>query len=234
MTTPTYSEIRDQINRELVDLTLPDARKYLIEHLAELKFELNRLKEHQRILLAALRARDILVREVHHSQLLMPADSIELDLRDVLDTADGFYDVEWDDDVAFRWTGPGRDTVIRAWLDRSLPMLFEIGLVSYGDQRNRGAVALSVDGVPVAIKESGDKLLRSDPLPVVRGSLFTEVGIHVPWLTGPAAAVEHGTGADERPAGGRRGSRSRAPRAASRDERIRGIAISRMRFLPPA
>lgn len=225
----SYSEIRDQIDQDLADLTSPDARKYLIEHLAELRFELNHLKEYQRTLLAALRARDIVLREHHPGAVPMPAATLDLDLRDVLDTTDGFYDLEWREAVAFRWTGPDHDTVIRAWLDRSIPMLFEVELVSYGDERNQGAVALSVDGAPVAIREIGDKQLRSDPLPVVDGSLFTEVAIHVPWLTGPA-------GYDAAPArqpGSRRGRRSRAPRAGNGDERIRGIAVSRMRFLSP-
>jgi hypothetical protein len=227
----SYSEIRDQIDRDLADLTLPDARKYLIEQLAELRFEVNRVKEYQRTLLAALRARDILVREHPHTEQPRPAVSIDLDLRDVVDAADGFHDVEWDEDVALRWTGPGHDTVIRAWLDRSIPTLFEIELVSYGDKRNRGTVALSVDGAPVAIKEIRDKRLRSDQLPVIGASLYTEIGIHVPWLTGPAASAEHDARANRQPGGGRHGRRSRTSRAGDGDERIRGIAVSRMRFL---
>ena len=103
---------------------------------------------------------------------------------------------------------------------------------------NRGAIALTVavDGVPVAIAECGDKLLRSDPFPVVSGSLYSEVGIHVPWLTG---AVSPGDGAGESRPDGRRSRRLRANRSGAPDAdgagdaRSRGIAISRIRFLSP-
>jgi hypothetical protein len=236
MSIRSYSEIRDQIGRELGDLTAPAAREAVIEHLTELTFELSRIKEQQRTLLAALRARDILLRDHEETGTAGPAGPIELDPRDALDTADGLYDIEWDNEIAYRWTGPGHDTLFRVWLDRALPVVCEIALLSYGDGRNRSAVGLTVDGVPVAIEEAGDKLLRSASFPVVGGSLYSEIGIHVPWLTG-AAALEDGA-AEGRPGGGRRGRRPRAARGAAADGaadgRVRGIAFTRMRFLAPA
>jgi hypothetical protein len=233
MSNRSYSDIRDQIGRELADLIEPAAKKAVIEHLSLLTFELDRVKEQQRVLLAALRARDILVRARDQGEIVVPAGPIELDPRDALDAADGLYDIEWDKEVAYRWTGPGRDTLIRVWLDRAMPISCEIGVLSYGDERNRGAIALTVDGVPVAITEHSDTLLRSDPFPVLSRSLYSEVGVHVPWLTG---AVAPGDGAGKSP---KRGRRSRASRGGvpdadgGGDARVRGIAITRMRFLSP-
>jgi hypothetical protein len=236
MSIRSYSDIRDQIGRECTDLTTVAARECVIEHLSLLTFELDRIKEQQRTLLAALRARDILVRDREQTEIVAPAGSIDLDPRDALDAADGLYDIEWDNEVAYRWTGPGRDTLVRVWLDRAMPILCEIAVLSYGDERNRGAIGLTVDGVPVGIAESGDKLLHSDPFPVLAGSLYSEVGIHVRWLTG-AVASRDGVGGS-RP-GGPRVRRSRVNRRGAPvadgagDKRVRGIAISRIRFLSP-
>jgi len=231
MVAPSYSDIRDRIGRQLDDLTSVDARAALIEHLVELTFEVDRLKQYQRTLLAALRARDIVVHGEDRAGLVAPAGLIDLDPRDALDTADGFYDGEWEKEVAFRWTGPGRDSLVRVWLDRTIPMLLELTLISYGDTRNRGAIGLTVDGTPIALREAGDLLLRSDPFPCIAGSLLTEVGIHVPWLSdgsGESAAAEPPRGKG-RPARSRPGR----ARAATQDLRVRGIAISHMRFGSP-
>ena len=201
----------------------------MVEHLVDLTFEVDRLKQYQKTLLAALRARDIVVHEGAGNGVVAPAAAIDLDPRDALDTADGLFDIEWQKEVAFRWTGPGRDSLIRVWLDRTIPVVFEITLFSYGDARNRGAVALTVDGTPVALRETGDLLLRSDPFPCLAGSLLTEVGIHVPWLTGGGQAA-----APEALRGKGRAGRGRSSPARSQpeDQRVRGVAISRLRFLP--
>jgi hypothetical protein len=231
MSKRSYSDIRDQIASKFAGSTEAAANKVVIEQLSALSFELNRVKEQQRVLLAALRARDILVRTRDQGEIVAPAGPLVLDARDALDAADGFYAFEWDKEVAYRWTGPGPDTLIRIWLDRTMPISCEIDVWSYGDKRNREAVALTVDGVPVAIAERGDALLRSDPFPVHSGSLYSEVGIHVPWLT---AAIAPGTGAGESP---KRARRSRSRRGgvadADGDGRERGIAITRLCFLSP-
>jgi hypothetical protein len=236
MSSPSYGEIREQIRHELGDLAPAEARECLVERLTELRFELNRLKEDQRTLLVALRARDIVMREQWPPNVV-PVGSIDLDPRDALDAADGFHDMEWDQEVAFRWTGPSHDTLVRVWLDRAIPILLEIALLSYGDERNRGAVTLTVDGVPLPIREINNTLLRSDPFPVAAASLYTEVGIHVPWLTGGKSTILDGHAAEGRSSAAR-SRRSRATRtgsnAVSGDQRICGIAITRMRFLSPA
>jgi hypothetical protein len=226
MSNRSYSDIRQQIAGEFVDLTEAATREAVIEHLSLLTFELNRVKQQQRTLLAALRARDILVRDREHGEIVAAAEPIDLDPRDALDVVGGLYDIEWDKEVAYRWTGPDRDTLIRVWLDRAMPIACEIAVHSYGDERNRGAVALTVDGVPVSIAERGEKLLRSEPFPVLSGSLYTEVGVHVPWLIG-AAAPGNGAGASRRRS---RANRSGTPEADG-GARVRGIAISRIRFL---
>lgn len=232
MVAPSYSDIRDRIGRQLDDLTSADAKAALIEHLVELTFEVDRLKQYQNTLLAALRARDIIVHDGERTGVVTPAGLIDLDPRDALDAADGFHDIEWQKEVAFRWTGPGRDSLARIWIDRTLSVVLEITLLSYGDARNRGALVLTVDGVPVGLREVGDLVLRSDPFPCIAGSLVTEVGIHVPWLTG--AGVTDGAAA-EPPRGRPHASRGRSSpsRVSARDQRSRGIAIAHMRFLAP-
>jgi hypothetical protein len=205
----SYSEIRDQIGRELADLSTPSAREAVVEHLTGLTFELARIHEQQRTLLAALRARDILLRDRNGAASVASTGPVELDPRDALDASDGLHDIEWDEETAYRWTGPGRDTLFRVWLDRALPIVCEIGVLNYGDDRNRRAISLTVDGRPVAIAEAGGNLLRSAPFPLADGSLLSEIGIHVPFLCGPAVAGTDG------------------------DQRVRGIAITCLRFRSP-
>jgi hypothetical protein len=226
----SYSDIRDEISRELGDITAPDAREAVIEHLTRLTFELGRVKQQQSLLRSALRARDILLRERSEPGSVEPAALIELDPRDALDPVDGLYDIEWDKEVAYRWTGPGHDTLIGLWLDRAIPIICEIELFSYGDVRNRGAIALTVDGVPVRTTEAGEKLLRSDPFPVVGGSCYSEVGIHVPRLTGGPALAEAAP-AGRRPDGRRRRVHADGTGDVGGDQRVRGIAFTHMRFL---
>jgi hypothetical protein len=229
----SYTEIRDDISRELADLSATAAREAVIEHLTRLTFELNRVKQQQSVLLTALRARDVLLRDPRGN--LEPAAPVDLDPRDALDPADGLNDIEWDNDVAYRWTGPGHDTLFRVWLDRAIPIICEITLRSFGDERNRGAIALTVDGVPVGMTEIDGQLLRSDPFPVVGGSRYSEIGVHVPWLTGAPAATESAA-EGRQPTGRRRRTRAAAvDGAADRggNQPARGIAFTRIRFLPP-
>src|SRR6516165_5295509 len=108
MSNRSYSDIRQQIAGEFVDLTEAATREAVIEHLSLLTFELNRIKQQQRTLLAALRARDILVRDREHGEIVAAAEPIDLDPRDALDVVGGLYDIEWDKEVAYRWTGPDR------------------------------------------------------------------------------------------------------------------------------
>jgi hypothetical protein len=234
MTARSYSDIRDQIGREIADLALPEARKSLIEHLTELTFELDRLKESQRVLGVALRARDVLACQSGQTAVPGGFRSLELDPREALDTAEGLYGLEWNEEATYRWTGPGKETLIRVWLDRAVPMMFEMVVLSYGDERNRGAVGLTVDGLPIALREIDDKVMRSDPFPIIGESLYTEVVIHVPWLSSGAQSPPK----DEEAASGRGGNRRRQRPTASggsvADDRSRGIAIIHMRFLSAA
>lgn len=232
MVAPSYSDIRDRIARQLDDLTSADAKAALIERLVELTFEMERLKQYQKTLLAALRARDIVVHDGQGAGAVTRAGLIDLDARDALDAADGFHDIEWQKQTAFRWTGPGRDSLIRVWMDRTVPTCLEMTLISYGDERNRGALGLTVDGVPVGLKEGGDLALRSEPFPCIPGSLVTEIGIHVPWLSGEGVAEGH-SGAPPRGKARAGRARSSLARAPAQDRRIRGIAITGMRFFPP-
>jgi hypothetical protein len=221
----SYSEIEEQIAQHILDVDSPEARAALVRHLTQLTFELDRLKQTQKTILAAIRARDILVHEDGRTEIVVPAGTIDLDPRDALDASENLHDIEWAGTVAFRWTGPGHTTVVRAWVDRTLPIVFELKLHDHGDDRNRGQVGLTVDGFPVAFRDAGEGTLRSDPFPLVAASLLTEVGIHVPWLL-------NGDAADAVPSGKSRTRRGKGASPAA-DTRVRGIAIARMRFCAP-
>ena len=221
----SYSDLQARIDQEMADVASPEGRLSLIRHLTQLTFEVERLKQQQKTLLVAVRARDILVRGGGKIEFAVPSSTIELDPRDALDASENLHDIEWDHSIAFRWTGPGRTTLVRIWLDRSVPIVFETKLHNYGDQKNRGSLVLTVDGVPVALREADDMVLRSGPFPILEESLLTEVGIHVPWLTGMGPT-------DGRADGRKPRGVSRKAEPAGGDERIRGIAITHMRFSP--
>jgi len=214
---PSHSQIEDRIRQGLAGVDPEAAREFLIRQLASLTTDLSQLRATQQSLLAAVRTRDVMAATVPPALAAMTSELIELTPRDSLNPANGVHALEWDRDIAFRWTGPGHELRVQAWLDRRLPVVFELALLSYGDPRNEGALALSVDGVPLPLASAGDKLLRSAPLPLLGGSAFTEVVVRVPYLTSETVVAKP--------------SRRKAPQPAKADDpRVRGIAFTRLRF----
>lgn len=215
-----YSKLLDELEADLNDLTDVAARKRLALRVAKLELELRQLKAFQDTMLSALLARDVVAREGVGRTLAPPARLIELTPRDAINVEGGLYPTEWDGGVCFRWTGPGQETVLRAWLDRSAPIVFELALHSYGDERNEGALELRVDGAPVPLQEAGEKLLRSDPLPTLHGSLFTEFAIRTPWMTEALAPVI-----------AKKSRRHSAAAAEAQSAGARGFAFTHLRFI---
>jgi hypothetical protein len=173
--------IEAAIRRELEDLSPAAARDALVTRLATLTGDVSRLSIMQDTLLAALRARDVMAQR---GAALAGGRFIELGARDFLGGDNGFHDAMWDQDIAYRWTGPEHSVSLRVWLDRTVPLVLEIALFDWGNARNRGALTLTVDGTPVGLAEAGEKLLRSAPFPQLAASLYSDVVLHVPYLSG--------------------------------------------------
>jgi hypothetical protein len=227
MTYFNRTKVIEDLERDLGDLSQPDNRRRVAEWIADLQLEQLRVKGLQATLLAALRARDVVAREGAGRTLAPPARLIELRARDAITVEGGVYPIAWDGAIAYRWTGPGAESVLRVWLDRSVPVVFEIALHSFGDPRNEDALELRVDGAPVALQAAGDKLLRSDGFPIVEGSLFTEIAIRTPWMsTEPTQATSKRSRARQT---GKRGQAD-VERKTQSNAGDRGFAFTHLRF----
>jgi hypothetical protein len=226
-----YDELLARFQGILNDPGSAEGRKSLAEQLAELKFEVQLIKNFQQTLMAALRARDIVAQDRYDRAFVRPARLIELDPRDSFEASEGLLSYGWDGDVPYRWTGPGQDTILRVWLDRSIPVVTEVAVHTYGDPRNRGAVKLFADGALLEVTEVEEKLLRSEPFPVIDEVLYTEIRIHVPWLTGQKPSSDR----VQLKRSGRRALKNIVGDIANELDDIgpRGISFTRLRFLAP-
>jgi hypothetical protein len=176
----SFSDIFASFQRDLVDFTSETGRQRLIECLALLSYEIQKINTRQRVYAAALRAQGVslppsLSNLIDH----MPRQAV-IDARDSLDAIDGFYPLEYGADAAYRWTGPGREVSFRAWVDRSGPTILEVALYSFGDPRNHDSIQLRVDGEPVRVI-SGEKVIRSDPIHIRSTNGPTEIRLDIPF-----------------------------------------------------
>lgn len=213
----------EQWQRDLGALSGPEDIGRVARRLADLELRVEQAAQMQLTLLAALRARDVVAREGAGRTLAPPARLVEISARDGLSAEGGLYPLRWDGTIAYRWTGPGESTVFRVWLDRSEPVVFEITLHDYGDPRNEGALELRVDGAPIALQTAAEKLLRSDPFPVVAGSLLTEIAVRTPFMSEMEAPKS---------ARARSGRARGHPRSAALAN-ARGFAFNYLRFMSP-
>ncbi|MTK63772.1 MAG: hypothetical protein F8N15_04430 [Methanobacterium sp.] len=226
-TVRNYTEIRERLGLDLPDIARPEIQSTLLAHLAEMTFEIQRLKQRQYALLAALRAKDVVLRNTD-TDSGRAARLIEIDARNAFDAANCLHGIEWEGDLSFRWTGPAHDFPIRIWLDRTIPIVFEFAVLSYGDPRNKGALTLSVDGISVKFDEVDDRLLRSAPFVTLDQPQITEVVVHVPWLLD---GTQNGRPAPPGEGRGRRGRKAPVPPPEEGDLRVRGIAFTHLRFM---
>ncbi|WP_198372070.1 hypothetical protein [Roseomonas rosulenta] len=135
-------------------------------------------------------------------------DHFDIAADQLLPIQDGFYQLEWGPEGAFRWTGPGHDVGFEAWLDRSVPLVATLRLFHFGTPANAKELVLEVDGATYALSRDGnDKILRSEPIAPRPGDGPTCLTLRVPHLHSPAA------------------------RGAA-DRRVLGVAFQRLRVEP--
>jgi hypothetical protein len=113
--------------------------------------------------------------------------SFEISADQLLPAQDGFYQLEWGPEGAFRWTGPNADVHFEAWLDRREPVLATLRLFHFGTPANAKELALEVDGTiyPLA-RQANQKLLRSEPIAPRPGDGPTRITLKVAHLHSPA------------------------------------------------
>jgi hypothetical protein len=106
----------------------------------------------------------------------------------LLPTHDGFYQLEWGPEGAFRWTGPDADVHFEAWLDRSQPLFATLRIFHFGTPANARELILEVDGIVHALtRQNTEKVLLSDPIAPRPGSGPTRLTLKVPHIHSPAA-----------------------------------------------
>lgn len=114
--------------------------------------------------------------------------SFEIAADQLLPVHDGFYQLEWGPEGAFRWTGPGEDVHFEAWVDREEPLTVTLRLFHFGTPANAKELTLEVDGASYALTRRGnEKLLRSDPIAPRAGDGPTRITLKVPHLHSPSA-----------------------------------------------
>jgi hypothetical protein len=116
----------------------------------------------------------------------LPA-SYEISADQLLPAQDGFYQLEWGPEGAFRWTGPNAEVHFEAWLDRREPVVAVLRLFHFGTPANAKELALEVDGTvyPLA-RQANQKLLRSEPIAPRPGDGPTRITLKVAHLHSPA------------------------------------------------
>ena len=106
----------------------------------------------------------------------------------LLPTQDGFYQLEWGPEGAFRWTGPAPDVHFAAWIDRSQPLVATVHIFHFGIPANAKDLIIEVDGTAHAFQRQGDsKVLRSDPIAPRPGSGATRLTLRIPHVHSPSA-----------------------------------------------
>ncbi len=107
----------------------------------------------------------------------------------LLPTQDGFYQLEWGPEGAFRWTGPGADVHFETWIDRSAPLHATVAIFHFGTPDNAKDMTVEVDGTHYPLhREGSEKVLRSDPIAPRPGDGATRFTLHVPHIHSPASS----------------------------------------------
>lgn len=116
----------------------------------------------------------------------LPA-TFEIAADQLLPAQDGFYQLEWGPEGAFRWTGPAADVHFEAWLNRSEPLVAALRVFHFGTPANAKEMALEVDGTLYPLtRQANQKLLRSDPIAPRPGDGPTRLTLKVAHLHSPA------------------------------------------------
>lgn len=116
----------------------------------------------------------------------LPA-SFDIAADQLLPAQDGFYQLEWGPEGAFRWTGPGASVHFEAWIDRSAPLIATFRIFHFGTPVNAKELAIEVDGARYALQREGTgKVLQSEPIAPRAGDGPTRVTLHVPHIHSPS------------------------------------------------
>lgn len=114
-------------------------------------------------------------------------DSFEIAADQLLPAQDGFYQLEWGPEGAFRWTGPGADVHFEAWLDRSAPLVATLRIFHFGTPANAKDLVLEVDGTAYPLtRVANQKVLKSDPIVPRPGEGPTRLTMRVAHLHSPS------------------------------------------------
>lgn len=134
--------------------------------------------------------------------------TFEIAADQLLPVQDGFYQLEWGPEGAFRWTGPAPEVRFEAWIDRSAPLVATLRLFHLGTPANAKDLTLEVDGATYPLARQGaEKLFLSDPIGPRTADGPTRVTLQVAHIHSPA-------------------DRGQA------DKRILGVAFQRLRLAP--
>jgi hypothetical protein len=175
--TESYSEILQEIQKELSDKSGDDFKRIVCERLAALYFDIAKIKKKQQSYASAMRLQRSFEGDSEGSSKL--SQHFEVDMRDAVDAIEGFYSLEYGENGPYRWTGVGPTATFRAWIDRSIPMHLDAAVRSFGDERNRADITLLVDGVEVPVR-CGDKTIRSEAFPISNSKAATEIVFRIP------------------------------------------------------
>lgn len=105
----------------------------------------------------------------------------------LLPVQDGFYQLEWGPEGAFRWTGPGEDIAFETWIDRTAPLIATFRIFHFGTPANAKDMTVEVDGLSYALQREGNaKILRSEPIAPRDGDGPTCVTLHIPHMHSPS------------------------------------------------
>lgn len=116
----------------------------------------------------------------------LPA-TYEIAADQLLPAQDGFYQLEWGPEGAFRWTGPGEEVHFEAWIDRSAPLQATLTIFHFGTPANSKEMTIEVDGNKYSLQREGNsKVLRSEAIAPREGDTPTRFTLHVPHLHSPS------------------------------------------------
>lgn len=113
--------------------------------------------------------------------------TFEIAADQLLPVQDGFYQLEWGPEGAFRWTGPGPEVRFEAWIDRSAPLVATLRLFHLGIPANARDLTLEVDGAThPLLRQGAEKVFRAGPIAPRAAAGPTCLTLHVAHVHRPA------------------------------------------------
>lgn len=138
------------------------------------------------------RFRDVILQR-HVPPSVRPPPRCALEARDFAERSDGLYYLEHGPGgEAYRWTGPGHALRILFNVDRSVPVLVTMRVVSMGSHTDQDSIGLEVDGIAYAMRTIPGEgtVLAWGPLPPLAAPRSTELLFNIPVLFSPGTAED--------------------------------------------